>query len=76
MTNLVIRNRIAECCTLFGFTYNGLQCDVDPFNEHKFNLFCNGTQKTVNSIDAVMNDPFFDGKSLNEIAEEIDIDSF
>lgn len=68
-----IKERIAECCTLFGFEYHGIQCDIDPFNAELFELHCNGEQMTVHSIDEVMETPFFCGKSLSEIVDEIDI---
>lgn len=68
-----IKDRIAECCTLFAFTYNGKDGDVDPFNKNLFTLTYNGESTDVFSLDAVMSTPYFDGKSLNDIAGEITI---
>ncbi|MEG0897330.1 MAG: hypothetical protein RR867_09440 [Ruthenibacterium sp.] len=77
MTAQKIQTRIAEICTLFGFEYNGKVGNIDPYylseGQFEFLLFFDGEEKTVTSIDAVMNEPFFDGKSLNDIAEDITI---
>lgn len=68
-----IKNRLLECCTLMAFVYNGLDCDIDPFSPSHFHLSCAGTERDFESIDAVMNEPFFDGACLKDIAEEIEI---
>ena len=65
-------------CTLFGFIYDGKDGNVDPYyipetNSDEFLLYYNGTEQTVTSIDEVMNTPFINGKSLNEIADKIEI---
>ncbi len=77
MTANKIRNRIAECCTLFGFIYNQAECHVDPYykgsNSYEYLLFCNGDEMTVHSLDEVMNTPFFNGRCLNDIADAIEI---
>ncbi len=75
-----IKNRISECATLFSFVYHGKQGNVDPYylgeNKYEFLLYFDGAEKTVYNVEAVMSEPFFDGKSLSEITDEIDIDSF
>lgn len=76
MTTEEIRHRISEICTLFGFEYNGKVGDVDPFSETDFDLTYDGETIKVDSIDKVMETPFFDGKSLAEIVSEIDIIAF
>ena len=68
-----IKNRINEFCTLFGFEYNGKNGDVDHFSENEFNLTFDGETITVHSIAEVMETPFFDGKCLNDICDEINI---
>ena len=65
--------RIQEFASLFAFEYNGKDGDIDPFNKNKFNLFYNGETKEVHSIEDVINEPFFDGKSFKEIYDEISI---
>jgi len=75
MTAKEIKNRIAECSTLFGFEYRGVPCNIDPCyhgnDRFSFLLFCNGKEKTVDSVDDAMQSPFFCGKSLDSIANEI-----
>ncbi|MBQ8298169.1 MAG: hypothetical protein IJX77_10355 [Ruminococcus sp.] len=73
MTAQQIKSRISEICSHFTFEYNEKNCGVDPFSQHKFDMWCGDNTYSANSIDEVMNLPFFDGKSLDEIATEIDI---
>ena len=66
-----IKNQIKEIGSHFLFEYNGKSCGVDPFSENDFDIWYGDNLKSVQSIDEVMNDKFFDGKSLTEIANEI-----
>ena len=68
-----IKERLQEYTGLFAFEYQGYSCDIDPFNPNLFHMFCDGDESDVHSIDDVMNTPFFKGKSLTEIADEIKI---
>lgn len=68
-----IRDRIDELCTLFGFVYQGRDGHVDPFNHAKYQMLFDGVEWEAHSIDEVMTLPFFDGRSLAEIADEIEI---
>ena len=76
-----IKNRIDEMCTLFGFEYNGKEGNVDPCYDHiakqnDFLLYFAGEEQTVHDIESVMNTPFIDGHSLNEVAEQLEITEF
>lgn len=71
-----IKNRISEICSHFTFIYQGKDCGVDPFSHNHFDMWFGDTDKTVNNIDDVMNSPFFDGKSLSEICEDIEVIDF
>lgn len=55
------------------FEFHGLDCSIDPFNPADFHLACNDVETDVNSIDEVMTIPFFGGKCLNDISDEIEI---
>lgn len=68
-----IRDRISEIASHFTFQYKGKNAGIDPFSKHSFDMWFGDNEKRANSIDEVMNDKFFDGKSLAEIADEIDI---
>lgn len=64
--------------TLFGFEYNGKDGNVDPYYSDKlktdsFLLYYDGTEQTVYNLDDVMNTPFIEGKTLNEVADQIEI---
>ena len=54
------------------FDYKGIPCGVDPLSHHEFDVWYGDKAETMTSIDDVMNKPFFDGKSLTEIASEIE----
>lgn len=53
------------------FEYNGLLCGVDPLSNNAFNMWCGEDSMTANSIDEVMTTKFFDGKSLNDISDDM-----
>ena len=71
-----IKARLTQFCTLLGFEYRGIPCDVDPFNPGDFHMRCGDVEMDVDSIDQVMNLPFFQGRSLRDIADEIEITSW
>lgn len=76
MTSAKIRDRISECATLFGFEYGGKYGNVDPYyiyetKSHEYLLFFDGAEKTVYTLDEVMNTPFICGKTLSEVADKI-----
>lgn len=66
-----LKKRILEFTTLVGFDYMGKNGYVDPFNSGDFDLFYDGDTIKVDSIEKVMTTPFFDGKCLNDICDEI-----
>lgn len=55
------------------FIYQGKECGVDPFSHHEYDMWYGENAVTVTSIDAVMNTPIFEGKTLREISEDIEI---
>lgn len=68
-----IKNRLLEFCCLMTFTYHGIECGIDPFNPNDFHINCGGEEQDVDSIEKVMESPFFEGACLNDIADEIEI---
>ncbi len=68
-----IKSRISEIASHFTFEYRGKKAGVDPFSKNDFDMWFGDNDKKATSIEEVMNDKFFDGKSLTEIAEEIKI---
>lgn len=73
MTADKIKTRINEIASHFTFEYKGKNAGVDPFSKDDFDMWFGDELINVKSIDEVMNDKFFDGKSLTEIADEIEI---
>lgn len=78
MKSEIIKNRIEQCITLFGFEYNGKEGNIDPYympelKKTKYLLFFDGLETMVDSIDEVMLTPFINGKSLTEICNEITV---
>ena len=75
MTAIELRKRIESILTDVVFEYHGKAGCINPWNDHKFEVgFNNEIFRTYNNIEDVMKDPIYDGKCLNEIAEELDVD--
>lgn len=55
------------------FEYKGKSCGVDPLTKNLFNIWFGNELISAYSIEEVMGLIFFDGKSLNDIAEEIEV---
>ena len=72
MRALDLKERINSLCTHIPFTYNGKDCGVDPFNEKHFDMWCGEDYMEAHSIDEVMDNPFFDGKALKDIVDQIE----
>ena len=76
-----IREAIQLCKGLVGFEYNGKDGNVDPYYLHEsksyeYLLFFNGNEQTVYNMDDVMNTPFIDGHTLNEVADQLVITEY
>lgn len=68
-----IQSRLLEFAGLMVFVYNGLYCDIDPFNYNHFHVTCDGAEYDMSSIKQVFSFPVFNGKSLNDIVDKIEI---
>ncbi len=55
------------------FGYNGKDGAICPFNAKKISLGYGDYEIDVDSFERAMSEPFIDGKSLNEIAELLEI---
>lgn len=66
-----LKDRINSICTHILFDYNGKECGVDPFTHDHFDIWCGEDTMTAKSIDEVMQVPFFNGKALQDIVDEI-----
>ena len=72
MTAKDLRDRINSICTHVLFDYNGKECDVDPFNEKHFDMWYGDDFMEAHGIEEVMQTPFFDGKALEDIVDQLE----
>ena len=56
------------------FEYDGAVACINPWNETRIEVGYDDKMKTYDNIDDVMSDPFYHGKSLQEISEQLNID--
>ncbi|WP_312503955.1 hypothetical protein [Lacrimispora sp.] len=72
-----LKQIIADCCNDIVFSYNNVPSGITSEVENRiptFQAWHGEDIKEYGSIDDVMNDPFYSGKSLNDLAESIEID--
>ena len=55
------------------FEYRGKLGSICPFNRNNISLCYNDHEITVTSVDEVMTEAFIDGKSLEDVCEELEI---
>lgn len=67
-----LKDRINQLCTHVTFDYNGKSCGVDPLSTSEFDMWYGDESITLDSIDEVMNKPFFDGKALKDIVDKVE----
>lgn len=68
-----IRDEILSLCYDVQFGYNGADGLVMPYSKKSFDVFYKDIEKHYTDIDDLMNDKIFDGKSLNEIGDNVEI---
>ena len=71
-----VKRIIVDCCNDIVFFYNGMDSGVtsEVINyTPSFQAWHGDNTKVYGSIDDVMNDKFYSGKSLNDLVENIDI---
>ena len=69
-----LKNLILSLTQDVVFEYDGAVACINHWNENKFEVGYDNKVKTYDNIDDLLDDPFYHGKSLSEIAEELDID--
>ena len=53
------------------FTYKGADGSICPFSRDNISLCYDGQEITVGSVDEAMSTPFIQGKSLNEVCDDL-----
>ncbi|MDO5558121.1 MAG: hypothetical protein Q4F95_00830 [Oscillospiraceae bacterium] len=71
MTAKKIKDTIASCLNDVIMEYHGDTIFVNPWNDNKFEFAYKDIDKTYTSIEDLMSDKIYDGKSLKEIAAEV-----
>lgn len=75
MTATEIKEYLDQMTSHITFTYNNENCGVDPISRDKrYDMWYGDRVYTAKTVDEVMNIKFFNGMSLNEIADKIDLD--
>ncbi|MCH5196433.1 MAG: hypothetical protein J1F28_06950 [Oscillospiraceae bacterium] len=73
MTADKIKSRIEELCTNVSFILDGKNCGIDPISRFHYDMWYGENAYVASSIDDVMNVKMFNGKSLTEVADKIEI---
>lgn len=71
MTEFDIKAYLGNLTSHVMFEYNGYSCGVDPLAHDNFDMWYGDESMTAHSIDEVMTTKFFDGKSLDDILDDI-----
>ena len=71
MTEFNMKEYLGNLTSHVMFEYNGYSCGVDPLARDKFDMWYGDESMTAHSIDEVMTTKFFDGKSLENILDDI-----
>ena len=66
-----IKDYISSLCSHLTFDFHGKSCD--PISSDHFDMWYGDNAITVTSIEDVMKQPFFDGQSLQDIVDKIEI---
>lgn len=72
MTVKGLRDRIESLCTHVLFDYDGKECGIDPLDAGHFDMWYGDKFMEAHSIDEVMQTPFFNGKALEDIVDQLE----
>lgn len=73
MTSAQIKSCLSEHRGTFTFDYKNKRYGIEPYCDTELEIWHEDTAVTVQSLNEVMDIPFFDGKTLTDIADEIEI---
>lgn len=71
MTASDIKKQIGSLCSHVLFDYEGHACGVDPIATDEYDMWCGNDYMKARSINEVMTTPFFKGKALEDITDQI-----
>lgn len=73
MTAKMLRHEVDVNLRDIEFEYNGVSGAICPFSREDIAVKYGDSEHTFDSVDALMNEPFIDGKPLKDICEQLDI---
>lgn len=73
MTPKKLKDWITSLTQDIDFMYQGHECTINPFSRQDIAMAIDGDNKNYSSVEDLMSDPRFDGKPLNQIAEQIEL---
>ena len=71
MMEFNIKEFLGDLISHITFEYHGYSCGVDPLAPDNFDMWYGEKSMTVHSVKEVMSTTFFDGKSLEDILDDI-----
>ena len=66
-----LKKWVEELTQDIDFEYQGISGSICPFSLSDISLCYGDKEKSFTSVDALMMEPFFDGKSISEICENM-----
>lgn len=73
----LLKKKVKDCYGLVEFAYQGKDGNIDPYfhedGTYSYLLYFDGYEKTVYSIEDVMNTPFILGRSLYDLKNDVDL---
>ena len=73
---LDVKDRLGDLESHFLFTFQGQACGVDPISRNQYNMWYGSNHSTVFSVGEVFDARFWDGKTLGEIFDSIEINAY
>lgn len=67
MTIQELKDHLTNLVGHVTFIYTGFSCGIDPLAKNLFEVWCGDDAFSVCSVDEVLNDELFDGRSLTDI---------
>lgn len=71
MTIQELRDHLTNLVGHITFYYNGYACGIDPLSRDLYEVWCGDDAFSVGSVDEVLNDELFNGRSLIDIWDDV-----
>ena len=74
MRKAELKKQILSLTQDITFEYHGKSACINPWSEDKFEVGFGDIAKTYTDIEDLMNDPLYDGKTLSQICDKLNIE--